>query len=62
MRYWINNLGVYYGFKRGFRDGHQEGVRRVLSISPEDASEIYDKVIEIEMEDRLIKNLSKDGD
>jgi hypothetical protein len=55
-------LGVYYGFMRGFQEGHENGVHRVLGISSEDAAEIKDRAIEMEMDERLIQNLDKHSD
>lgn len=51
--------GVYYGFARGFQDGHEEGVHRLLSISPDDASEISERATEMEMDERLIQKLEE---
>ena len=55
-------LGVYYGFGRGFQQGQAEGVRRVLGISANDASEIHDRAIEMEMDERLIGKLDERKD
>ena len=55
-------LGVYFGFARGFQQGHEEGVHRALGISPEEASEISEKATEMEMDDRLIKKLDERKD
>lgn len=55
-------LGVYYGFVRGFQEGHEEGVHRVLGILPDDASEISERATEMEMDERLIKKLGQGED
>ena len=51
--------GVYSGFARGFREGHENGVHRLLGISDEDASEIDERATEMEMDDTLIKKFDE---
>jgi len=51
--------GVYYGFARGYQEGQEQGVHRVLGISPEEAHEIGERAIEMEMDDGLIKKLDE---
>ena len=55
-------LGVYYGFARGYQDGHERGVHRVLKLSPEEERDIDERAIEMEMEERLIKTLDERKD
>ncbi len=55
-------LGVYYGFARGYQEGQEQGVHRVLGISPEEAHEISERATEMEMDDRLIKKLDERKD
>jgi len=55
-------MGVYYGFVRGFQEGHEEGVHRVLGISLDEASEIGERATEMEMDDRLIRKLDQGKD
>ena len=52
-------LGVYYGFMRGYQEGHQLGVHRVLGISDEQAGEINERATEMEIDDKLVKSLDK---
>ena len=55
-------LGVYYGFARGYQEGQEQGVHRVLGISPGEVNEIDEKATEMEMDDRLIKRLDERKD
>jgi len=55
-------LGVYYGFARGYQEGQEQGVHRVLGISPEEAHDIGERATEMEMDDRLIKKLDERKD
>ena len=52
-------LGVYHGFAHGYQEGQEQGIHRILGISPEEAHEIGEKAIEMEMDDRLINNLDE---
>jgi hypothetical protein len=55
-------LGVYYGFARGYQEGQEQGVHRVLGISPEEAHEIGERATEMEMDDSLVKKLDERKD
>jgi hypothetical protein len=55
-------LGVYNGFARGYREGHEQGVHRVLGISPEEAHDIGERAIEMEIDERLVKKLDERKD
>jgi hypothetical protein len=47
-------LGVGYGFTCGYQEGHEQGVHRVLGISPVEAHDIDERATEMEMDDRLL--------
>ena len=55
-------MGVYYGFTRGYQEGQEQGVHRVLGISPEEAHDIGERATEMEMDDGLIKKLDERKD
>jgi len=51
--------GVLYGYVRGYESGHEEGVHRALGITPDDARDIHDRAIEMEMDEMLIKKMDE---
>lgn len=55
-------LGVYSGFARGYQEGHEQGVHRVLGISPDEAQDIDERATEMEMDERLIRKLDERKD
>jgi hypothetical protein len=55
-------LGVYYGFARGYQEGQEQGVHRVLGISQDEAQDIHERATEMEMDDKLIKKLDERKD
>jgi hypothetical protein len=55
-------LGVYYGFARGYQEGQEQGVHRVLGISPDEAQDIHERATEMEMDERLVKKLDERQD
>jgi hypothetical protein len=48
-------LGVYYGFTRGYQEGQEQGVHRVLGISHEQAHKIGERATDMEIDGGLIK-------
>jgi hypothetical protein len=52
-------LGVYYGFARGYQEGREQGVHRVLGISPDEAQDINERAIEMEMDEGLTRKLDE---
>ena len=57
--YLAYRAGVNYGFVRGYEDGHTMGVRKAFGISRDDASDMHERAIEMEMDEMLIKGLDK---
>ena len=55
-------LGVYYGFARGYQEGQEQGVHRILGISPDEAQDVDERATEMEMDERLVKNLDERKD
>ena len=49
--------GVYYGFERGYQEGHLQGVHRVLGISKNESQEINELATQIEADERVIAKL-----
>ena len=49
--------GVWYGYIQGFTYGHEKGVEKVLGISAVESTELRDRAIEMEMDERLIQGL-----
>ncbi|MDP1545347.1 MAG: hypothetical protein Q8L87_04935 [Anaerolineales bacterium] len=52
-------LGVYFGFARGYQEGQEQGVHRVLGISPDEAQDIDERATEMEMDEGLIKKFNE---
>ena len=50
-------LGVDYGFAHGYQEGQEQGVHRILGISPDEAQDIHERAIEMEMDEMLVKSL-----
>jgi len=55
-------LGVYYGFARGYQEGQEQGVHRILGISPDEAQDIHERATEMKMDEGLIKKLDERKD
>jgi len=51
--------GVLYGYVRGYEGGHEEGVHKSLGITAEGATDIHDRAIEMEMDEKLIKRMDE---
>lgn len=41
--------GVLYGYVRGYESGHEEGIHKALGITHEDALDIHDLAIELDV-------------
>jgi len=52
-------LGVYYGFARDYQEGPEQGVHRVLGISPDEAQDIHERAIEMKTDEGLIGKLDE---
>jgi hypothetical protein len=51
--------GVSYGYVRGYESGHEEGVHKALGIAGDDASDISERAVEMEMDEMLIKKMDE---
>jgi hypothetical protein len=51
--------GMLYGFTRGFEDGHVIGVRKVLGIDEEAASQIHEAAVEMMVDENVIDAMEK---
>jgi hypothetical protein len=51
--------GVYYGYVRGYEEGHLQGVHRVLGITQDESREISELANQIEADERVIAKLDK---
>jgi len=54
--------GVYYGYVRGFKEGHGEGVHRALGISPEDASDASERATQMTIDEGIIGQMDERKD
>jgi hypothetical protein len=55
-------LGVHYGFARGYQEGQEQGVHRVIGISEDEAQDIHERAVEMEMDESLIQKLDERKD
>jgi len=44
-------------YVRGYQSGHEGGVHKALGITGEDASDIRERAVEMEMDEMLIKKM-----
>jgi hypothetical protein len=51
--------GVYYGFMRGYEDGHVMRVRKAMKIDKDEAKDIHDRAIEMEIDENLIERMDQ---
>jgi hypothetical protein len=51
--------GVLYGYVRGYESGHEEGIHKALGVPTEEAAELGQRAIEMEMDENLIKKMDK---
>jgi hypothetical protein len=51
--------GVLYGYVRGYESGHEEGVHKALGVSAEEAAELSQRAIEMEMDEKLIRKMDE---
>jgi hypothetical protein len=46
--------GVQYGYIRGYESGHEGGIHKVLGITSEDAKDIRERAVEMEMDEMVL--------
>lgn len=51
--------GVYYGFTRGYEDGHVTAVHKALGLTPEDQANLHERAVEMQMDEMLIKRMDR---
>jgi hypothetical protein len=52
-------LGVKYGYARGYESGHEVGVNKALRISQDDLEEMQKRRVEMENDENLIKKMDE---
>lgn len=53
--------GVLYGYVRGYESGHEEGIHKALGVPAEEAAELSERAIEMEMDEMLIRKMDERG-
>ncbi len=51
----FKKLGHREGYAEGYRDGYGEGIDKAFGIDDEEAGDIEDRALEMELDERLIK-------
>jgi hypothetical protein len=51
--------GILYGYVRGYQSGHEEGVHKALGLQSEEAIELNQRAVEMEVDEHLVKKMNE---